>query len=292
MRSATTIQASLLTDVGRARTRNQDTLRVCEPNDRSTLSRSGRLYIVADGAGGVGGAMAGRVASRYAAAKVQELYYRSTRGSVGDRLRAAIEQTSDEFRQHLERPGRMKQMATTLVAAGVRGNHLTIANVGDSRAYLARGDTIQQVTEDHSLVAGLLADGVITPEEAAEHPQRNVLLSSLGSAPDEPRVDIYTRRLQPGDAVLLCTDGLTRYTSDDQLLALLSEEPEDQAAQRLIDFANAAGGSDNVTVAVLRATRASRAWWRWRLLIGALLVVISGFLGLALAALGLIDSAR
>jgi protein phosphatase len=182
----------------------------------------------------------------------------------------------------------MKQMATTLVAAAIRGDNLTIANVGDSRAYLARGDTIQQITEDHSLVAGLLADGVITPEEAAEHPQRNVILSSLGSAPDEPRVDIHTRRLRPADAVLLCTDGLTRYTSDDQLLALLNEEPENQAAQRLIDFANAAGGLDNVTVAVLRATRSSRAWWRWRLLIGAVVVVISGFLGLALAALGLI----
>jgi len=278
------IRASLLTDTGRLRSLNQDTLGSCEPSDRATLSRYGRLYIVADGAGGVGGSRAGQLASRYAAAKVLDLYYRSSTGGVGRRLRTALLQTNAALREHARRPGRTNQMATTLVAAVVRGAELTVANVGDSRAYLMRGSTIRQLTQDHSLVAGLVADGAITPEEAVDHPQRNVILYSLGSAPTDPRVDIYTRRLRLGDTVLLCTDGLTRYANDEQLLTLLQGRPEDQAAQRLIDFANAAGGADNVSVAVLRVEGGPLPRWLWWLLLlgGVGLILLSGLLGLAL----------
>jgi len=280
------IHVDLLTDPGRVRSINQDSWSICEPADRATLSRSGRLYIVADGAGGVGGAKAGKIASRYAVNKVQRHFYRSEGGgaSVGERLRVAMLAANNAIREHARRPGRTNRMATTMVAAVIQGNTLTVANVGDSRAYLIRGNAIQQITQDHSLVAGLLADGAITPEEAANHPQRNVILHSLGSAPHDPRIDLYPHTLRPGDVILLCTDGLTRYADGGQLLALLKEEPEDEAARRLIDFTNAAGGADNVTAAVLHVRRATLPRWIWWLLLfsGIGLVIASGLLGLVL----------
>jgi protein phosphatase len=191
---------------------------------------------------------------------------------------------NDAIREHVERPRRTRQMATTMVAAVIRGAELTIANVGDSRAYLMRDNAIRQITEDHSLVAGLLADGIITPEEALHHPQRNVILYSLGSAPHEPRIDIFPITLRPGDVILLCTDGLTRYADEKQLLALLKEGPEEKAAQRLIDFANASGGADNVTVALLGIKKNAIPRWVWWLLLlmGIGLVVLSGIAGLVL----------
>ncbi len=283
MLEAMQVRASLLTDVGRVRPRNQDSVLACEPADRATLARSGRLYIVADGAGGVGGPRAGVLASRFAAHKVQELYYQS-QGDTGERLRAAMLAANDAIRQHVARPGRAKRMATTMVAAVVRGTEFTIAHVGDSRAYLLRDGQMRQLTEDHSLVAGLLADGAITPEEAADHPQRNIILHSLGSAPHEPRVDVYTDQLQPGDTLLLCTDGLTRYADSAKLQELLAQRPEDKAAGRLIGFANAAGGGDNISAAVLRIGPKPLPRWVWwvLLLVGIAAVLLSGLAGLIL----------
>jgi protein phosphatase len=175
-------------------------------------------------------------------------------------------------------------MATTMVAMVIRRDELTVANVGDSRAYLLRDGEIQQITQDHSLVAGLLADGIITPEEAVNHPQRNVILYSLGSAPHEPRIDIFRLKLRPGDLVLACTDGLTRYTDKEKLLALLNEGDPAGAAQRLIDFANDSGGADNVTVALLRIRKRALPRWVWWFLLafGIGLIALSGLAGLAL----------
>jgi serine/threonine protein phosphatase PrpC len=278
------IQASLLTDIGRVRSRNQDTLGHCVPVDPALLADSGRLYIVADGAGGVGGAVAGKVASRFSVWKVKDIYFRAagSQAPIGERLRAAMLAANDAIREHVTRPRRTRQMATTMVAAVVRGAELTLANVGDSRAYLLRDGAIQQLTRDHSLVAGLVADGIITAEEAANHPQRNVILYSLGSAPQEPRIDIFPLALRPKDVILLCTDGLTRYADEKQLLALLSEKPAEKAAQRLIDFANESGGADNVSVALLSVRKRKTPRWVWwlLLLIGVGLIVLSGLAGL------------
>jgi PPM family protein phosphatase len=275
------IKSSILSDNGRVRTRNQDTVRICEPSDPKTIEQYGSLYIVADGAGGVGGATAGAIASRYAANKVQELYYRSSHAKVGYRLKEAMLAANHAIKDHTGKPGRTRSMATTMIAAVLRGETLTIANVGDSRGYMLRSNELVQITQDHSLVAGLLADGVITEEEAADHPQRNVILHSLGSAERHPRIDIFEQKLKPDDIILLCTDGLTRYTTPDNLKSLL-KEPLDQAAQRLIDFANTSGGADNVSVAVLQVTTRhkkivpGRLGW-WVLLFASIaLILLSG----------------
>ncbi len=278
------IRATLLTDIGRARTRNQDTMGECVPSNPDLLADSGRLYIVADGAGGVGGARAGKVASRFAAWKVKDVYSRAagSEAPVGERLRAAMLAANDAIREHVDRPRPTTQMATTMVAAVIRGTKLTVANVGDSRAYLLRDNELLQITQDHSLVAGLLADGIITKEEAANHPQRNVILYSLGSAPSEPRIDVFSQTLRPGDVVLLCTDGLTRYVDEERLHALMSEKPRDLVAQRLIDHANKSGGADNVTVVLLTIRRTKTPRWVWwlLLLLGVLFVVLSGLVSL------------
>ncbi len=287
MREPYEIQATLITDIGRARSRNQDNMSISVPEDSTLLADSGRLYLVADGAGGVGGAMAGKIASRYAVCKVKDVYYRAAGSSapVGDRLRSAMLSANDAIREHVGRPRRTRQMATTMVAMVIRRGELTVANVGDSRAYLLRDGAIRQITQDHSLVAGLLADGIITPEEAVNHPQRNVILYSLGSAPHEPRIDIFQFKLHPDDLILACTDGLTRYANEEQLLAFLTEGDPDGAAQRLIDFANESGGADNVTVAVLRIIKRALPRWVWWVLLasGIGLIALSGLAGLALA---------
>ncbi|MBN1318063.1 MAG: serine/threonine-protein phosphatase [Anaerolineales bacterium] len=275
------IKSSILSDNGRTRTHNQDTIRICEPADPETVEQYGNLYIVADGAGGVGGANAGAVASRYSANKVQQLYYRSSHAKVGYRLKEAMLAANNAIKKHAVKPGRIKSMATTMVAAVIRGEKLTVANVGDSRGYLLRNNEIIQITEDHSLVAGLLADGVITAEEAAGHPQRNVILHSLGTANRPPRIDIFEHKLKTDDIILLCSDGLTRYTTKENLLSLL-KGPIDRAAQRLVDFANTSGGADNISVAVIRVTTRhkkfvpSRLGWWFLLFAGIALILLSG----------------
>jgi protein phosphatase len=196
-------------------------------------------------------------------------------------------ETNQAFQAHVSRPGRTRRMATTMVAAVIHGGEMTLANVGDSRGYLLRDNTATQITTDHSLVAGLVADGVLTPEEAAEHPQRNVILHSLGSTGNDPRIDLFSHRLRPGDTIVLCTDGLTRYVDPVRLHQLVQQQPLSEAAQRLVDHANQSGGSDNVSVVVVRfigrSTRVLRrgVWWML-LLLGIVLVLVSGLVGAAL----------
>jgi protein phosphatase len=128
---------------------------------------------------------------------------------------------------------------------------LEVGHVGDSRLYLFRRGDLLQVTRDHSLVADYLASGAISAEEAAHHPQRNVITRALG-IDWELDVDAHTVNLRPGDRVLLCSDGLTSMIGDDEIAALLTEHAAPQpACWALIEAANAAGGEDNITVAVV-----------------------------------------
>jgi protein phosphatase len=138
-----------------------------------------------------------------------------------------------------------------MVAVVVAGDRAFIANVGDSRAYLWRKGELQQVTRDQSLIAKLLEEGAITEAEAATHPRRHVILYSLGSERD-PRIDLYELALQPGDQILLCSDGLTRHVSDDELAIILGEQDPEEATAALVRLANERGGHDNISVGVLR----------------------------------------
>jgi len=128
-----------------------------------------------------------------------------------------------------------------------------LAHVGDSRAYLLRDGHLQRLTEDHTLVQRMVREGRIRPDEAARHPQRNVLTRALGVDDDLP-VDEFTLDLHPGDRIVLCTDGLTNMVEEDRIRHVLESEPDPQsAAERLVEEANAAGGDDNITVIVVEA---------------------------------------
>ena len=198
------------------------------------------LVAVADG---MGGHAAGEVASGLAIETVG-----SRDDEIEERVAAANQVVMEAAEQRPDQLG----MGTTLTA-GVFGEEgtLHVGHVGDSRLYLFRRSDLVQVTRDHSLVAEYLASGAISAEEAANHPQRNVITRALGIEWDIT-VDAHTVHLRPGDRVLFCSDGLTSMVPDDEIAALLVEhEAAQPACWALIEAANRAGGEDNITVAVV-----------------------------------------
>jgi protein phosphatase len=233
LRAADTIAK---TDTGRQRRENEDSALAQAP-----------VFVVADG---MGGAQAGEVASRIAVeAFAQEL---PSSGTPEQRLVARVHEANrrifDVSRSERERAG----MGTTLTAAYLVGSNLTIAHVGDSRAYLFRDGSLKRLTQDHSLVDELVRRGKLTEEQAAEHPQRSIITRALGPEPDV-EVDTWTYPVRAGDVLLLCSDGLTSMVSEERLEEILaSAETLRGAAQALIDEANAAGGRDNITVVLFR----------------------------------------
>lgn len=249
------LEKAYLTDIGRKRKQNEDYVDFFEPAEPDEVRRSGRIYVVADG---VGGGAAGEVASEYATRKVLHQYFRSDDTDLGRRLRDVIREANRDLYQHVREHPELGRMGTTLVAAVVRGDELIIGNVGDSRAYLIRNGDIRQITRDHSLVAKLVEEGSITLEEAKQHPKRNVVLRSVGVDP-ETHPDIFEVRLLPGDQILLCSDGLTRYVSDEEMLGVAAENPADRAVKQLVNMANMRGGRDNISVMLLRAHEAGTA---------------------------------
>ncbi len=241
------ITASLRTDVGRVREHNEDFVGSWEPQSAAEAEANGWLYIVADG---VGGAEAGEIASQHATEQVIRFYIEKETGSTAERLESAVRAANRDLRQLADQRGAVRAMATTMVAAVIEGTAVTLANVGDSRGYHIDNDTITQITKDQSLVAKLVEEGTITEAEAAVHPQRNVILSSLGPSRD-PRVDLFSLTLAPGQLLLLCSDGLTRHVADDEIAAIANANAPDDATTKLIALANDRGGGDNISVAVI-----------------------------------------
>jgi serine/threonine protein phosphatase PrpC len=240
------VNSSQLSDVGQKRRHNEDYVGFYEPREIADLEAHGRLYVLADG---VGGATAGDIASKYAVKRIMHTYYKSAGEDTGDRLRRVIEGANAEiFAQNLGRPDN-REMATTVVAAVIRGNELIVANVGDSRAYLIRGEIIEQITEDHSLMNEMIKDGAITAEQAATHPYRNVIMRSVG-AHETVQVDVFVRQLSPDDILILCSDGLTRLVNNSELVDIACASPPDEATRQLVALANERGGDDNISVSI------------------------------------------
>jgi PPM family protein phosphatase len=230
------------TDVGRARSGNEDSY-FC---GRTVLA-------VADGLGGHQG---GEVASAAAAEPLAALDGRefADPAEAAEALTAAIREANAAILDRAAGDPGLWGMGTTVTAAALAGErHLQLAHVGDSRAYLLRDGSLEQLTTDHTVVAELVRRGRLTPAQAAIHPERSILTRAVGL---DPRVPVDTPdplELQDGDQVLLCSDGLTEPVDDDQIAQLLSAEPDgNTACQALIDAANAAGGPDNITVVLLR----------------------------------------
>jgi serine/threonine protein phosphatase PrpC len=231
------------TDVGRARSGNEDSY-FC-----------GRtVFAVADGLGGHQG---GEVASAAAVEPLAALDGRefAEPGEAAEALAAAIREGNAAILERAAGDPGLWGMGTTMTAAALAGErHLQLAHVGDSRAYLLRDGSLEQLTTDHTVVGELVRRGRLTPEQAAIHPERSILTRAVGL---DPRVPVDTPdpvELRDGDQVLLCSDGLTEAVDDDRIAELLSAGADGEAACRsLIDAANGAGGPDNITVVLLRA---------------------------------------
>lgn len=237
------------TDTGQVRNHNEDYLGYRQPKEPETRAEAGWIYAVADG---VGGAQAGEVASKLAVQTLLSSYYASYRETPAERLQYAFAEANRVVYEQSQQMASIRRMGTTLVAVAVYDQKATVANVGDSRAYLIRKEAIRQITRDHSLVARLIEEGVITPEQAETHPRRHVLSRSLG-ARAEVKVDLFTEPFQAGDRLLLCSDGLTEHVGENEILTTLQEDDPEIGVQRLVDLAKQRGGSDNITLLLIRA---------------------------------------
>src|SRR5688572_7102961 len=231
---------SYKTDTGRQRTRNED----------SYFAR-GPLYAVADG---MGGAQAGEVASRIAA----EAFEPAERGSEAPEafLRTVVQAANAQIHSLSQHDSSRSGMGTTLTAALVEGDEISIGHVGDSRAYRFRDGELKLLTSDHSLVEELRRQGRLTDQQAEDHPQRSIITRALGPEP-EVEVDTMTFRARPGDVYLLCSDGLTTMIKEPEIREVLAGSDDlDAVTTELVRRANEAGGKDNITVVAFRVESA------------------------------------
>jgi protein phosphatase len=221
------------TDTGRKRRRNEDSYVIAPP-----------LFAVADG---MGGAQAGEIASKLAAAALEDTDPGTLSGE--DRVMSLIQEANRRVYERSNEDPSASGMGTTITVALVEDAGVTIGHVGDSRAYRYREGSIEQITEDHSLVNELMKSGKLSPEEAETHPQRSVITRALGTDPDVD-VDSFTVETQTGDVFLLCSDGLTTMVDDDDILGVLEKHHDDldRATKSLVSAANRGGGEDNITV--------------------------------------------
>jgi protein phosphatase len=236
------------TDLGRVRENNEDKFDWWEPTSPALLANRGRVFAVADG---MGGHAAGQIASEMALKAFASAYFSGTNGRVEDALVRAVTQANamvfDTARAIPSRGG----MGCTIVLAAIVDSEASVAWAGDSRVYLVRKGIATQLTCDHSLVEEQVQLGLLTREEAAHHPRRNVITRSLG--PEASVLpDIVRQPLQEGDTLVLCSDGLTGVVTDEEIAKGAPAGPPSFACGDLINLANSRGGPDNVTVAIIR----------------------------------------
>ncbi len=249
-------------DVGRVRENNEDSFRAAPEIG---------LFVLSDGMGGLAsGEVASRIATetivahcRVAEANGRPPFAENGASRAANQLADAIRRGNDEIRKAAEKNPRWHGMGATVVAVRLADERVIIAHVGDSRAYRFRSGELEQLTGDHSFVAEQVRHGLLSEREAGESNLQNVLLRALGAEP-AVQVDVSEELVMNDDAILLCSDGLTREVSDAAIAAVLGNaEDAREAADQLIDLANQAGGGDNITVIVIRnAAKPARAFAR------------------------------
>jgi len=249
------VDYNAISDVGKKRGANEDSYYA-----DGELS----LFVVADG---MGGHAAGEVASKIAVESIQDFIrytnndkeitwpyeFDETLSMAGNRLKTAIQSAHAKVLEATSQKKEFQGMATTVVSMLVADGKAQVAHVGDSRAYLIRGDRLIQLTSDHSWVNEQLRTGAITSAQARNHPYRNIVTRALGG-PNPVDVDVTEEPMQDGDIILLCSDGLNTMISDEEILNIVTRNKEEleKACQELIETANANGGEDNITAILIR----------------------------------------
>jgi protein phosphatase len=256
------LDVAACSDKGRVRPINEDSYRI-------SLDRN--LFVLSDG---LGGAAKGEVASAMAVEAVVSSLRGNGAAECAEKpascsefsdetnfLVHAIELANRQIHEHGMRDPGCRGMGSTIVAARICGTRLSLAHVGDSRAYLFRADTLQQLTSDHSLVAEQVRRGLMNHQQAAASELQSVLTRALGTE-DSVSVDADEIELFPGDSLLLCSDGLTRMVPESEIAGIMAEAPAVRiAAERLVERANEHGGQDNITVVVIRLSNNKfRSW--------------------------------
>jgi len=235
----------IVTDVGNVRSNNEDLAAAVYPEDGRMREEQGVMLVLADG---MGGHNSGEVASKMAVERVAQLFFGGT-GKVVDRLKGAFQSANAEIYQAGQAEAH-KGMGTTCTAVVVVGDTLYIAHVGDSRAYCLHQGGLTPLTVDQTYVQYLVQKGTMDYDEAMKHPKRNILMQALGaSATVTPEVSSKKGYLASDDMILLCSDGLYEYLSDEELAAYLNDDAKrGTAAQDMVDEAKRRGGHDNITV--------------------------------------------
>lgn len=233
-----------ITDIGRKRKLNQDYVYTSE----QPVGSLPNLFIVADG---MGGHNAGDYASKVTVETIVEKIKVSTETERTHIVEEAIVTANTLIRTKARESADLEGMGTTVVVATCEGNRLCVANVGDSRLYVANRKEIRQITKDHSWVAEMVRRGGLGREEARNHPDRNIITRAIG-ADDTVKVDFFTVQLKEGDLILMCTDGLTNMLEDEEIRMILDGARDMvEKAEELVAAANERGGRDNISVILI-----------------------------------------
>ncbi len=231
------------TDKGRKRSNNQDCIFV----SYGPIGPLPNLYIVADG---MGGHAAGDFASRFAISVMLDFIKKSTITNPISLLKRAMILASNEIYKEAEKDKDKMGMGTTMVSCVIDGNEAYIANIGDSRLYIINDD-IKQITLDHSLVEELIRTGQLDRKKGRNHPEKNIITRAMGSR-DEAMPDFFEITLNPGDRILMCSDGLSNMVENDEIRDIITEARSPEiAVEMLIEKANYYGGNDNISVIVV-----------------------------------------
>ncbi|MBO5999266.1 MAG: Stp1/IreP family PP2C-type Ser/Thr phosphatase [Lachnospiraceae bacterium] len=232
------------TDIGRRRKSNQDYLYTSDEQ----IGRLPNLYVVADG---MGGHNAGDFASRFTVDQMKELIRKSEQESIPSVFDEALHIINLKLRRIAAQDERYYGMGTTLVGATVVDDTLYVANIGDSRLYVLK-DSLTQITIDHSLVEEMVLSGTLDQKKARTHPDRNIITRAIG-AEDWLEVDYFSEKIEQGELVLMCSDGLTNMLEDSEIESVLRDGSTlSEKCDRLVDWANERGGRDNISVVIIR----------------------------------------
>ena len=233
-----------LTDVGRVRESNQDYVYTSE----SPVGNLPNLFIVADG---MGGHNAGDVASKYTVEQIVSYIEKAPMTNPVDLIRGAVTKANASLMAQAKSDTSLSGMGTTVVIATIVDDCMYVANVGDSRLYLLR-DELTQITRDHSLVQEMVRMGEMDASEAKSHPDKNIITRAVGAFEDLA-IDFFEEHVEPGDVILMCTDGLSNMVDDTDIRQMIQTGRDVvEKVQRLVEAANRGGGKDNITVAVIQ----------------------------------------